>query len=299
MSTIKETQKITVNRLFKARIFEMIFSDKNELLELYNAVSGNNYEDPELLQVNTLKNAIYLSMHNDLSFVIDMRLSLYEQQSIYNPNLPTRFLMYIADIYSEMTKDSNLYGEKKILIPAPRFIVFYNGEKEQPDRVIMKLSELYQVTEDNPMLELEAIMLNINPGHNEEIKNLCKTLKDYAEYTARIRNYSKDMSVEDAVERAITECIREGILSEFLRRNRAEAKKVSIYEYDEAKHMKMEREEGRIEGIKNSLLTILRIKNGEKDLPVEITEKILQETDEAVLNKWLSQSVKIKSIELP
>lgn len=299
MSTIKETQKITVNRLFKARIFEMIFSDKNELLELYNAVSGNNYEDPELLQVNTLKNAIYLSMHNDLSFVIDMRLSLYEQQSTYNPNLPTRFLMYIADIYSEMTKDSNLYGEKKILIPAPRFIVFYNGEKEQPDRVIMKLSELYQVTEDNPMLELEAIMLNINPGHNEEIKNLCKTLKDYAEYTARIRNYSKDMSVEDAVERAITECIREGILSEFLRRNRAEAKKVSIYEYDEAKHMKMEREEGRIEGIKNSLLTILRIKNGEKDLPVEITEKILQETDEAVLNKWLSQSVKIKSIELP
>lgn len=299
MSTIQETQKITVNRLFKARIFEMIFTDKNELLELYNVVSGNNYEDPELLQVNTLKNAIYLSMHNDLSFVIDMRLSLYEQQSTYNPNLPTRFLMYIADIYSEMTKDSNLYGEKKILIPAPRFIVFYNGEKEQPDRVIMKLSELYQVNEDNPMLKLEAIMLNINPGHNEEIKNLCKTLKDYAEYTARIRNYSKDMSVEDAVERAITECIREGILSEFLRRNRAEAKKVSIYEYDEAKHMKMEREEGRIEGIKNSLLTILRIKNGEKDLPVEITEKILQETDEAVLNKWLSQSVKIKSIELP
>ena len=260
MSTIKETQKITVNRLFKARIFEMIFSDKNELLELYNAVSGNNYEDPELLQVNTLKNAIYLSMHNDLSFVIDMRLSLYEQQSIYNPNLPTRFLMYIADIYSEMTKDSNLYGEKKILIPAPRFIVFYNGEKEQPDRVIMKLSELYQVTEDNPMLELEAIMLNINPGHNEEIKNLCKTLKDYAEYTARIRNYSKDMSVEDAVERAITECIREGILSEFLRRNRAEAKKVSIYEYDEERHIRQTREEGIEDGVSQVAVNMLKLR---------------------------------------
>lgn len=52
------------------------------------------------------------------------------------------------------------------------------------------------------------------------------------------------------MERAITECIREDILADFLRKNRAEAKKVSIYEYDEERHMRFVREEGLEEGRK-------------------------------------------------
>ncbi len=74
------------NRLYKSRLFVMIFEDKKNLLELYNAVSGKNYTDPELLEINTLENAIYMSMKNDLSFLIDARLSLYEHQSTYSPN---------------------------------------------------------------------------------------------------------------------------------------------------------------------------------------------------------------------
>ena len=118
-------------------------------------------------------------------------------------------LLYQADLYAGMTRDKNLYGEKKVRIPAPRFVIFYNGEKEQPDRQVLKLSDLYEV-KDGYGLELEA------------------------------------------VERAITECIREGILEEFLRKNRAEAKRMSIYEYDQVKHIRQEREdaweEGRQEG---------------------------------------------------
>ena len=97
-------------------------------------------------------------------------------------------------------------------------------------------------------------MLNINRGHNEKLKGLCKSLKDYSEYTARVREYADTMPISEAVEQAICECIQEGILAEFLKQNRAEAKQVSIYEYDEEKHMRQEREasweEGRLSGIK-------------------------------------------------
>lgn len=238
-------------RTYKSRIFAMIFSDRKELLNLYNAVNGTEYTNEEDLVVNTLENAIYMSMRNDISFIIDLRLNLYEHQSTWSPNLPLRFLMYAADLYSKITKDDNLYGTKAIRIPPPRFVIFYNGEEDQPDRTILRLSDLYTLPEDAPSLELTAVMLNINKGRNQELMSACKTLKDYAEYTYRVRSYAKEAPLEEAVERAITECIREGILSEFLSSNRAEAKKVSIYEYDQEKHMRQTREEGWEDGWEN------------------------------------------------
>lgn len=245
--------EVTANRCFKSRLFVMLFEDKRELLKLYNAVSGKNYQDPELLEINTLDNAIYMSMRNDLSFIIDSRMPLYEHQSSYNPNLPLRFLLYNADVFSGLTKDENLYGTKLVKLPTPQFIVFYNGEKELPDRMELKLSDAYTVKEDEVSLELKAVMLNINPGHNEKILEACKTLREYTEYTNRVREYTKTMDREAAVERAITECIQEGILEEFLKKNRAEAKSVSIYEYDMEKHMRMEREDAREDGIQEGI----------------------------------------------
>ena len=113
-----------------------------------------------------------MTMENDLSFIIDMRLALYEQQSTVNPNLPLRFLMYITDIYSAYTKDMNIYGSKKVQIPLPSFVIFYNGVKSQPDRTEFLLSELFHPTTDQPALELKAVMLNINKGHNQELMNV-------------------------------------------------------------------------------------------------------------------------------
>lgn len=88
----------------------------------------------------------------------------------------------------------------------------------------------------------------------------CKTLQDYAEYTSRVRNYAAEMSLDEAVERAITECIREGILADFLRKNRAEAKKVSIYEYDEERHMRQTREEGIEDGVSQVAVNMLKLR---------------------------------------
>ena len=239
---------LPVNRIYKDRLYKMIFNDKSELLKLYNAINGTHYDDPAMLTITTLDNAIYMTMENDLSFIIDMRLALYEQQSTVNPNLPLRFLMYITDIYSAYTKDMNIYGSKKVQIPLPSFVIFYNGVKSQPDRTEFLLSELFHPTTDQPALELKAVMLNINKGHNQELMNACHTLRDYSEYVARIRTYSAEMPLTDAVEKAITECIHENILRDFLLKNRAEAKAMSIYEYDEAKTMRMFRDEGYEEG---------------------------------------------------
>ena len=246
-------ENTAVNRVYKSRIFEMVFSDKKELLSLYNAANGTKYDDPEMLEVNTLENAIYLSMRNDISFVIDSRLTLYEHQSTYSPNLPLRYLMYISDLYSSMTRDENLYGPRKVLLPTPKFVIFYNGIEEQPDMQELNLSDSFQIPDDKPSLELRAVMLNINPGHNPQLLDNCKTLRDYSEYTSRVRRYAEEVSLSEAVEQAITECIREGILSDFLSKNRMEAKKVSIYEYDEEKVMRMMREEAREDGWEEGL----------------------------------------------
>ena len=244
-----------VNRTFKSTLFIMLFEDKNNLLELYNAMTGKQYTDPDLLEINTLENAIYMTMKNDISFLIDGRLSLYEHQSTYNPNLPLRFLFYISRLYMGMTKDENLYGTKTIQLPPPEFVIFYNGEDEKPERMDLRLSDMYKVKGRKAKLELEAVMLNISGDNNIRLKEACRTLRDYAVYTDKIRSYSKSMTLSDAVERAITECIREGTLKEFLEKHRAEAREMSIFEYDQEKHLRQEREaaweDGHAAGVKD------------------------------------------------
>ena len=272
------TQK--TNRLYKSRLFVMIFEEKKKLLELYNAVSGKHYEDPELLEINTLDNAIYMSMKNDVSFLIDARLALYEHQSTYSPNLPLRFFLYLADLYSDMIRNVNLYSSKKVQLPTPHFVVFYNGERKQPDRKILKLSDLYSVVEKEYKLNLEVLMLNINSGHNPELMEACHTLWEYAEYTNRVRTYAKEMAVDKAVEQAVTECIQEGILKEFLEKNKAEAMKVSIYEYDEERHIRQEREEAWEEGREAVLQSLIRKKLEKGKSLREIADELETEEDE-------------------
>ena len=139
------------------------------------------------------------------------------------------------------------------MIPPPRFIVFYNGTVERPEREELCLSRLYSVEEKEIWLELKVAVLNINMGHNKELMEACRTLWEYAEYVRRVRQYRKEMSIEEAVERAITECIAEGILRDFLIKNRAEAKAVSIYEYSEEEHIRMEREDAFEDGRKSGI----------------------------------------------
>ena len=120
-----------------------------------------------------------------------LRLSLYEHQSTYNPNLPLRFLIYISQLYSGMTRNKNLYGTKTVQIPPPEFIIFYNGEKDMPEKKAVRLSDMYRIKVKDPKLELEALMLNISGKNNSRLKDACRALKDYAVYTDKIRLYTK------------------------------------------------------------------------------------------------------------
>ena len=241
------------NRQYKDTVFRMLFSEKENLLSLYNAVTGNAYQNADDLKIVTLENAIYMGMKNDLAFMLQTNIYLYEHQSTLNPNIPLRDLIYIGIEYQQYVDDKSLYSSRLQKIPAPKFMVFYNGTDAVDDRVELRLSNAYEHLAGEPDLELKVLMLNVNEGHNKELMEQCQTLKEYAIYVARVRKYTSEMNLNDAVARAIDECIKEGILVEFLRKNRSEVKMVSILEYDkeweEKKLRKAEYEAGRSEGI--------------------------------------------------
>ena len=226
------------NREYKDTLFRMIFNDAEELLHLYNAVNGTSYDDLSEVEIVTLENAIYMNVKNDVAFLMDFCLNLYEHQSTFNPNIPLRNLFYVAKEYQKMVEKRSLYSSTRIKIPTPKFVVFYNGVSEWEERKELKLSELFEKQTEEPELELKVLMLNINYGHNKALMEQCKLLEEYAIYVARVREYADRMNIADAVEQAVRECIREGILEQFLRKYRSEAIEVSIFEYDEEREMK-------------------------------------------------------------
>ena len=128
----RDKRHYKVHRQIKDRLFRFLFEkDRDALLQLYNALNGTNYQDPSMLQVVTIESAVYVVMKNDLAFILAGVLNLYEHQSTVNPNLPVRFLIYLAQEYQgiiEKAKES-LYGSKQITLPTPHCVVFYNGDQ--------------------------------------------------------------------------------------------------------------------------------------------------------------------------
>ena len=248
-----ERSAITANRKYKDTVFRKLFSDRKNLLSLYNAINGTAYMDASQLEIVTLDNAIYMGMKNDLAFIINTNLFLYEHQSTYNPNMPLRDLFYISGEYQKLVDLKSLYTSTRLRIPTPNFIVFYNGTEKNEDRWVEYLSESYENMSGEPNLELKVIILNINVGHNKKLMEECQTLREYAQYVAKVRRYSEEMELNTAVECAVSESIQEGILKEFLQKNRAEVFAMSIFEYNEEeekrKLRKAEYEAGMAEGV--------------------------------------------------
>lgn len=243
----------TANRKYKDTVFRMLFSDRKNLLSLYNAVNGSSYEDPDALEIVTLENAVYMGMKNDLAFIVDTGLFLYEHQSTYNPNMPLRDLFYISGEYQKLVDNRSLYSSSLQKIPAPNFLVFYNGTEKKEDSWVNYLSEAYENLTGEANLELKVITLNISEGHNRELMEQCQILREYAQYVAKVREYAGTTALNEAVEQAVNDCIRNGILAEFLRKNKSEVIAMSIFEYDkeeeERKLRKAEYEAGLKEGI--------------------------------------------------
>ena len=251
---IKTKTQPVVIRNYRDTLFRMLYRNKKRLLSLFNAVNGTHYDNPDDLTITTLEGVLYLGMKNDVSCIIDMMMQLYEHQSTVNPNMPLRNLFYVSDLLQKYIYEEGLdiYSRKQIKIPTPKFVVFYNGDEEQPERKEIRLSNAFSANTGETNMELVALQININKGQNEELKAACKTLQEYAEFTERAREHRKEMELEDAIRTTIDECIRDGILKDFLLKNKAEVYHMCLYEFDVELHERVlreeEREEGRIEG---------------------------------------------------
>ncbi len=247
-------QEENVNRNHKDTVFRMLFKEKARLLELYNGLNGTDYQDENELEIYTLENAIYMGMKNDVSFLLMFELNLYEHQSTYNPNMPLRNLLYIARQFEKYVQNKSLYSAKRIKLPTPGFVVFYNGRYDQPERCVLKLSDSFAKRTKKPRLELEVLQLNVNAGKNRDLMERCRTLKEYSQYVACVRKHMEREPLAEAVDHAVTECIQEGILREFLLSQRAEVTAMSIFEYDEEEEKRKLRETeyefGREDGLK-------------------------------------------------
>ena len=209
----KKHALLPAKRSYKDSLFRMLFQEPRQLLDLFNAVNGTDYQNPQDLEIVTLENAIYL-------------------------NMPLRILLYAAREYQKLIKDDSLYASTLLKLPAPHFVVFYNGELDIPERTVLRLSDAYEKPAEKPDLELSVTVLNINSGFNESLKETCSLMGEYMQYVERVRHYTKTMHLDQAVSKAVDDCIQEGILAEFLTSWKSEVIAMSIFEYDEKREKK-------------------------------------------------------------
>lgn len=279
--------KQTHNRQYKDRLWRMIFNNKEDLLQLYNAINHTDYQNPDDLEVNTLEDVLYLSMKNDVSFLVGGTMNLYEHQSTFNPNMPLRGVFYFSRVYEGYVADNNLmiYHEKRVRLPKPKYIVFYNGTKNQPDSMKLKLSDCFENTDNEaPCLECTATMLNINYGHNQELMKHCRRLEEYSIFVQCVREYiQSEPSVENALEKAIDTCINQDVLADFLKKHRAEVTNMILTTYDKDLYEKTLKEDAREEGRAEGLM------EGRAEIRAELNEFKL-------LNKYLLKAKRESSI---
>ncbi len=244
------------NRKYKDSLFRFIFNSKEAALSLYNAINDSDYHETDAMEFYTMNDFLYMGMKNDLSFLLDWNLNMFEHQSSYNPNMSLRGLIYTSAALKKFIEKNRLdmYSSKLLTIPVPRYYVFYNGLKKAADEVILKLTDSMAGTNASKVssAEFTAHMININAGHSAKIMERCPLLHQYSLFVAALRKKISDgLSLGDAIEETITECIEKGILADILREHRAEVTDMLFKEYDSAAHIASEKEISYEEGLQD------------------------------------------------
>ena len=243
------------NRKYKDRVFNSIFGNpehKDWTLSLYNAVNNSHYTNPDDIQFNTVDNALFLGIHNDVSFmfIILFELNLWEHQSTPNRNLPMRFLRHLVQLYDKYIAVSkyNVFSSTLQPLPRPRCVCFYNGTANEPERYVLKLSEAFGIPSEESDLEVKVTMININYGKNKELMNACKPLKEYAWLVEKIRQHQKETNdLEKAIDLTIDEMPRDFVIRDFIIGHRAEVKKMFLTEWNEQEMRQRDRDEVRMD----------------------------------------------------
>ena len=275
----------TTNRKHKDHLFTYLFGNKKPYaLSLYNAVNGSSYDNPEDISFNTIDDVIFMGMKNDVSFIIGNQLNVYEHQSTFSPNLPLRMLFYVSHLLEGVIEEKGnvLYSPKRISLPNPKFIVFYNGEEETDDERIMRLSESFP-NSINTDLELEVRLININFGHSKEIMKSCRLLYECAWFVQEIRNHKAEYGdIQTAVRSAIMKMPKEFEIYHLIIRNMAEVTGMILTEWDEkeyARRLKKMYEEDAHEEWRKAVEQIIKSfqENGIPEETIEIAKKVLDE----------------------
>ena len=204
--------------------------------------------------------------------------------------MPLRNLLYVADLYSVLTKDMFLYGELPVAIPEPRFVVFYNGEQKMEERAVLRLSDLYRPQTEHPYLELETLVLNIKQRLYAELMEKCRELHDYSAFVALVREKRKNgMNLKNTQSMRQLMYIHQGYHGQIsCAGTEREVVKMSIYEYDEEKNYKMLQEQywnmghergksegiaqGRAEGELKEAIRLILIKIKKQQSPEQIAD---------------------------
>ena len=257
---VGEEKPMNENREYKSDVFSMLMENKSYALEVYNALNHSDYKDPEEVEIIRLERGISLSIRNDASFLIDMNMSFYEHQSTYNPNMPLRSMIYYVNVMEDWLKRKNmdLCGRKRIQIPTPHFVVFYNGTEKRPEYEEMRLSEAFCHKTDEPGIEVRCRVYNINPDNNRMLKERSAVLEGYTYFVEKVRTYQKrNMELGEAVDRAIEDCIENHVLEDFFRDRKDEVKKMTHLDYTWEKREQMIRKEEFEDGMEQGRVQLL------------------------------------------
>ena len=262
------------NRKVKNNVFvDLFYEDKSaeaNIISLYNALHDKDLPEGTVIEKINVGDAIYMNLKNDISFGIEGKtIVIGEHQSTVNENMPLRNLMYIGRIYEQNVPIAARYKKKRVTRASPEFYVFYNGvEKEDKER-ILRLSDAYSEEMGDIGLEVTVKMININHDSHHEILDRCPVLKEYSQFIEEIRIHQRNKE-HRPYRRAIQECIRKGILKDYLMRRGSEVENMLLAEYDYETDIAVQREEAREEGREEGH------KEGEENM-ARLTDQLLAE----------------------
>ncbi len=295
------SSEMSIQPMYRDHLFIAVFGKDDERskrwrLELYNALNDSNYSDPDALELNTLENVIFIKMHNDVSFLIDSQMTLYEHQSSPNPNMPLRGLLYFAQLYQKyISREKNtLISETLRKIPNPNYVVFYNGRAVRPEQYDLHLSDAFICEDKSGNFEWTAHVININENQNISLQKKCKPLYDYISFVSRINHKKEEegMSAEAAVREAVDWAIKQNLLEGYIKDQKEEIIGMLLEEYDEQACIRTWQEDGFIKGqqqkavesaknlLRMKVLTPKQISEG-IDLPLEQVLELQKEIEVA------------------
>ena len=205
----------------KDSVFTLLFSEIENIRKLYQSLhdDADSYLDEDF-KIVTLENAIINGQYNDLGFTVKDRLIiLVEAQSTFNPNMGVRLLMYIAKSYHDYIVENklNIFGERLIKLPMPEFIVVYSGTAKQNVNEI-RLSDCFEAG-ITPNIELIVKVIkkdNVKSGILQEYLSFCDM------YNINVRGKKTAAERLSGLRQVIHECIKKGILREFLKKHQKE-----------------------------------------------------------------------------